>query len=187
MPKLVLFLVAKTNQVTLKCLHKPHHLALLILVNRGKSAFLNALGTWRRSGLLHLANEIVFYFQNFKTGSSDPRYIALEPDLCDQSPLKNKIKILGSPSQSGISSAMLKMVNVVSEDHAKSSVMLFLEEDFAVEEEIASGGLSRLREILDPSIALLNSGAVHNVRLRHRKIRGYHSALKMCGKVRKIG
>ena len=140
------------------------HLALLVLVNRGKTAFRNALGTWRRAGLFDAAQEIVFYFQNFKNGTADRRYTALAPELRDGSPHKHKIKVLGSPSQAGISSALLRMVTAVG-GGAGPPVMLFLEEDFAIEEKVPPGGL---RAALKSSIDMLTAGTVDNVRLRHR-------------------
>ncbi len=148
-------------------------LTLLILVNRGGKAFQNALNSWDEHHLFRFVSETIIFFQYFNNTlnlEDDPRVQVLlgTKSFLEGRNLNKKrnlsaqrIKVIGSDDQVGIAKAFLSLVK-----YAKTEHVLFLEEDFTLENS------KNTRSEIWKSLLLLRTNKVDLIKLRHRKSPG---------------
>ena len=155
-----------------------HDLTLLVLVNRGKRSFENALKSWDRHNLFHLVSKTIVFFQNLGIGTNieeDPRVKILLQNknivgFGQRSLEEHGIKVIGSTGQVGIAKAYHTLVKAAETEH-----VMFVEEDFSLEHAI------NVEDELACSIDMLRQGIVDLIKLRHRQVPEYHFARAIGG------
>lgn len=146
-------------------------LAVIVLVNRGKSSFHHAAQSWHNSGLLSYAAHRLVFLQEW-AHASETMSPTKHWDTLDQriSGLEREFdfSVIGSKQQVGIGRAMVRLVTLAASMQGVQHV-LFLEEDFVVNDRVDKTSLAHL---LETSQQLLRSGTADIVKLRHRRYPG---------------
>ena len=121
-------------------------LTVCVLVSRGRTSFFRAFSSWISAGLMGRASQVLVFLQKWPYNDSMPRNhvevsqsdkrirgLALDPNL--------NVTVIGSPSQLNIAPAMILLFKEAS----PLSNVLFLEEDFFIDEDIVSNALASKR------------------------------------------
>ena len=121
-------------------------LTICVLVSRGRRSFARAFSSWNAAGVVDRASQVLVFLQEWPYSDSEPRHhaevskdderirnLALDPRL--------NITVTGSPSQLNIAPAMVSLFEMAS----PLSRVLFLEEDFFIDQDAVSGVLARER------------------------------------------
>jgi hypothetical protein len=111
--------------------------AVGVLVHRGSAAFRAAMESWRASGLLGMASQVLVFVQEVADADDpvgDPRIAGLPRPLDDYG--RASVLHAGEGVQAGISGAMLAIAEAVD---PSVDALLFLEEDWRVAEDVREG------------------------------------------------
>eukprot|EP00924_Labyrinthula_sp_SR-Ha-C_P004121 augustus_masked-scaffold_3-processed-gene-14.7-mRNA-1 protein AED:1.00 eAED:1.00 QI:0/-1/0/0/-1/1/1/0/261 len=143
-------------------------MTLMILVHRGKASFQNTYNSLKHSGILDRASEIFVFIQEVKFRKNrDVEIRRFEPGEIEDERLTNisfeKMSLFASSENVGIAPAFEVLV-----EFATSDLVLFVEEDFYIDNEVIETSLERISE----AVELVSGLDADVVKLRSRNAPG---------------